>query len=172
MVSHWSLKCSQISRTRLGILADVNCSVVWMVSARPRISKSSCPFASPSVNIPRAPITIGITVPFMSHSFFNSRVRPRYLFSFRFLSFLLCWQPGQQSPLFGKFSFSCWLLLGLVVWPRLGDPFVSQTPRGVYASHSPEQILGCGYTIYLYGKFWISCTIPCGSPCSPSRVEF
>ena len=64
---------------------------------------------------------------------------------FAFLSILLCDPLGQQSPQFCKFSLFCWLLLVLVIWPRLGDPFVSQSPRGVSG-----QILG--YTIYLYGQ--------------------
>ena len=41
MVSHWSLidnKSSQISRTLLSILADLNNAVVWMVSTDPVIS--------------------------------------------------------------------------------------------------------------------------------------
>ena len=42
--------------------------------------------------------------------------------------------------LFSMFSFFlfCLLSLGLVVWARLGDPFVSQKPRGDGASHSLE----------------------------------
>ena len=52
--------------------------------------------------------------------------------SFRFLSVLPSGQPGRQSPLFDIFSFlsffffCCWLSRGLVVWPRLGDLFVSK----------------------------------------------
>ena len=53
--------------------------------------------------------------------------------------------------------------------PRLGDPFVSQNPRGICGSHSPGQILGCAYTIYLYGQTSISGTIPSGSPFPHSR---
>ena len=43
-VFHWRLrdsKSSQVSRTLLGILADLNNSVIMMVMARPLISKSS-----------------------------------------------------------------------------------------------------------------------------------
>ena len=47
MVSHWSFsdsKSPQVSRTLLSIQADLNNAVVWMVSTRPLISKSSRPF--------------------------------------------------------------------------------------------------------------------------------
>ena len=59
-----------------------------MVSTRPFISKSSCPFINPLVIVPRAPITISINVTFMFHSFFSTLARSRYLslflFSFNF----------------------------------------------------------------------------------------
>ena len=50
-----------------------------MVSTRPVISKSSSPCTNPLVTVPRAPITIGIIITFMFHSFFNSLARSRYL---------------------------------------------------------------------------------------------
>ena len=52
-----------------------------------------------------------------------------------------------------------WWLLGLVIWPRWGDPFLSQNLRKVCASHSSERILGCAYTICSFGQILISCTI-------------
>ena len=65
MVSPWSLsdsKSPQISRTLLSILADLNKVLVWMASSRPLISKYSNPCINLLVTVPRAPITIGITV--------------------------------------------------------------------------------------------------------------
>ena len=92
MVLHWSLsdsKSPQVSRTRLRILAALSNAVVWIVSTRPPISKSSRSFNNPLVIVPNAPITIGIIVTFMFHSFFNSQARSRYLsffsISFRFI---------------------------------------------------------------------------------------
>ena len=84
-------KSSQFFRTLLSILADLNNIVVWMDLIRPLISKSSSPFNNPSVTVPQAPITIGIILTFMSHSFFNSLTRSRYLafFSLSF-NFTLC----------------------------------------------------------------------------------
>ena len=87
----------QVSRTLLSILAVFNNAVVWMVFTRPPTSKSSRPNNNPLVTVPKAPITIGIIVTFMFHSFFNSLARSRYL--------SLSGQPGQQSRQFCRFSF-------------------------------------------------------------------
>ena len=122
MVFHWSLsdsKSPQVSRTLLNILAILNNVVVWMVSTHLLTSKSSSLFSNPLVIVPNAPITIDIIVTCMFHSFFfNSLARLRYL-SFFSHSVLFCGQPGQQSRQFCKFYSFCWLLLGLVFWPRL-----------------------------------------------------
>ena len=56
------------------------------------------------------------------------------------------------------------IILGLVFWPRLGDPCVCQSPIGVYVSHFLGQMLGCAYTIRSYGQISISCSSPC-PPC-------
>ena len=94
MVFHWSLsdsKSPQVSRTLLNILAVLDNAVVWTVSTHPPTSKSSSPFSNPLVTVPNAPITIGIIVTSMFHSFFSSLARSRYLsfFSHSF-SFILC----------------------------------------------------------------------------------
>ena len=73
MVFNWSLsdsKSPQVSRTILSILAVLNDSIVLIVSTRPPNSKSPSPFNNPLVTVPKAPITIGIIVTFMFHSFF------------------------------------------------------------------------------------------------------
>ena len=92
MVLYWSLsdsKSPQVSRTRLRILAVLSNGVVWIVSTRPPIPKSSRPFNNPLVIVPNAPIAIGTIVTFMFHTFFNSLARSRYLYffslSFRFI---------------------------------------------------------------------------------------
>ena len=97
MVFHWNLsdsKSPQVYRTLLSILADLNNAVVWMVSTRPLISKSPSLFINPSVTVPRIPITIGIIVTFMFHSFFNSRARSRFLSFFSFSFNFTLWSAG------------------------------------------------------------------------------
>ena len=73
MASHKGLgdiKSSQVSRTFLSILADLNNPIVWMVFTRPLISESSSPNTNPFVIVPTVPIPTGITVTFMLQSFF------------------------------------------------------------------------------------------------------
>ena len=79
MVFHWSLndsKSPQVSRTRLRILAVLSNAVIWIVSTRPKFSRS---FNNPLVIVSKAPITIGTTVTFIFHSFSNSLARSWYL---------------------------------------------------------------------------------------------
>ena len=160
MVFHWSLsdsKSPQVSRTLLNIPAVRNIAVVWMVSTRPPTSKSSSPFSNPLVTVPNAPITIVIIVTFMFHSFFNSLARSRYLsfYSYSF-SFTLCSAGTAKSTiLLVLFFFFCWLLLGLVFWPRLGDSSVRQNPIGVYVCHFLGELLGFTYTICWYGQYYL-----------------
>ena len=111
----WSLsnsKPTQVSRTLSIILPVLNNVVVWMVSTRPPTSKSSSPFNNPLVNVPKVPITIGIIVTFLFHSFFSIPLQGRGIYpSFHVLSVLFCGQPGQQSPQFCKFSFMLLLII-------------------------------------------------------------
>ena len=155
MVSHWSLsdsKSPQVSRTLLSILADLDNTVVWMVSTHPLISKSSCPCINLLVTVSRAPTIIGISVTFMFHSFFDSLTRSRYLSFFWFSFNFTLGSAGTAKSTIRQVLFFCWLLQGVLVWPRLGDPFVSQKPKGVCVSHSPGRILGYAYTICSYDQ--------------------
>ena len=73
MVFHWRLsdsKFPQVSRTLFSILTVFDNAVVWMVSTRSPTSKSSRLFNNRLVTVPKAPITIGIIVSFIFHSFF------------------------------------------------------------------------------------------------------
>ena len=114
MVLHWSLsdsKSPQVSRTRLRILAVLSNAVVWIVSTRPPISKSSRPFNNPLVIVPNAPITIGTIVSFMFHCFFNSLARSRYL-SFFSLSFrIILWSAGTAMSTILQIFFFFFLLI-------------------------------------------------------------
>ena len=141
-------KSPQVSRTLLSILADLKNAIVWMVSTRSLISKSYSLWINPLVTVPSVPITIDITVTFTFHSFFSSLARSWYLSLF-WLSFSFPrWSAGTAKSIFRQvlsfflffiyiylfFFFFC-LLLGLVVWPRFADSFISQKPREVCASH-------------------------------------
>ena len=153
---HWSLtdsKFPQVSRTLLSILAVLNNAVVWIVSTCPPTSKSSSPFSNPLVIVPKAPITIGMIVTRMFHSFFQfpSKVEVLILL-FTFFQFYSVVSRDSKVDYFASSLFCYWLLLSLVFGPRLGDPFVCQSPIGVYVCHFLGQVLGCAYTICLYGQ--------------------
>ena len=168
MVFYWSLsnsKSLQVSRTLLSILADLNNVVVWIVSTRPLFSKSSSPFINHLVTVPRAPITIDITVTFMFHSFFNSLARSKYL-SFFSHSFNFTLRSARTAK-----STILQVLLFLLIIIRSGR--LTEIKRCVWmwksqslcVSHSSGQMLGCAYTICSYGQVQISCTFPSGSLC-------
>ena len=84
------LKCPQQSRTLLSILANLNYSVVWIVTTRPLISKSSSFYRNHLVTALRAPVTTGISVTFIFHNFFSFLARSWYLSLFTlYFSFIL-----------------------------------------------------------------------------------
>ena len=117
MVFHWSLsdsKSPHVSRTLLSILTVLNSAVVWTVSTRPPTSKPSSPFSNPLVTVPNAPITIGIIITFMFHSFFNSLARSRYLSFFSYHELLLLLWIIINSLWVFHISVSWWFFTG--VW--------------------------------------------------------
>ena len=91
------------------------------------------------------------------------------VFCFTFFQFysMISWDNKVHN--FASFLF---LLLIIMRSCRLAEVmFVGQNPRGDCVRHFPGQMLGCAYTICSYGQIKISCTIPRGSPCLPSRVK-
>ena len=151
MVFHWSLsdnKSPQVSRTLFNILAVFNNLVVWIVSTRLPTSRSSSPFSNPLITVPNVPITIGIIFTFMFHRFFQFPGKFEVLILlFTFFQFYSMVSRDSKVDYFAYSLFFCWLLLGLVFWPWVGDPCVGQSPIGVYVSHFVGKGLGCAYTI-------------------------
>ena len=123
MVSHWSdSKPPQVFRTLFNIRADLNNAVVWMISTRLLISKPSSLCINPLVTVPRAPITIGITISFMWHSlfcfFFDSLARSKHL-SFFLLSFNFThWFAGREKSTIQQVLF---FLLAIIKSGRLAE---------------------------------------------------
>ena len=81
-------------------MADLNNSVVLIVSAS-LIFKSFRDL----VSVASAPVTTGITVIYMVHSFFNSLARARYLSLFLPSFSFILWSAVWQILLFGRFFF-------------------------------------------------------------------
>ena len=111
-----------------------------MVTICPLISYSSSPFTKPLGIVQGAPITIGITATFMFHSFYSYLERSRYLYLFLLSSLFTQWSTIRH--------FFYWPSQNQVVWPRLGDLFVSQSHREVHVSQFPE----CIYHLFLWSN--------------------
>ena len=162
MVFHWSLsdtKSPQVSRTRLRILAVLSNAVVWIVSTRPPISKSSRPFNNPLVIVPNAPITIGTIVTFMFHSFFNSLARSGYL-SFFSLSFrFILWSAGTAKPTILQIPFFFFLLIimrsGLLAGIRWSVCMLKS--QRILLLFYPRQFLSVNFLVFwsIYLSFFV-----------------
>ena len=93
-------------------------NVVWIVSTRLLISKSSIPCTSPLVTVRTVVITIGITVTFMFHSFFQSPSKVQVLILlFAFFQFysVVSW----DSKVHNSASFLSDFLLSIIRSDRL-----------------------------------------------------
>ena len=100
-------KSPQVSRTLLYIFADLNNAIVFVVSTCPLFSKSSIPFTNPLETVPRAPITVNITVTNMFQSFFIFLARSTCLslFSLSFIFALWLAKSTLRQVLFIYFFF-------------------------------------------------------------------
>ena len=115
----------QVSRTLLSILAVFNNAVVWMVSTRPPTFKSSRPFNNPLVTVSKAPITIGIIVTFIFHSFFQFSSKVEVLISlFTFFQFysLVSWDSNVDN--FADFLFFFFVVDYYKVWSSGWDKVI------------------------------------------------
>ena len=140
-----------------------------MVSTRPPTSKSSSRFSNPLVTVPNAPITSGITVTCMFHSFFNSLVRSRYLSFFSHSFSFILWSADTAKSTVLQFLF---FLLIIIRSSLLAEIWWSVCMSKSHWSlcYFLGQVLGWAYTISLYGQISFSCTSPSGSLCWPSHV--
>ena len=156
MVFHWRLsdsKSPQVSRNILSILAVFNNAVVWMVSTRPPTSKSSRPFNNPLVTVPKAPITIGINITFMFHSFFNSLARLRYLSLFSHSFSFILWLPGiAKSTILQIFFFLLIIIMSGLLAKIRWSVFISKSHRSLCMSFS-RTVLGCALPFVSTVKF-------------------
>ena len=101
-----------------------------MVPACPTISNSSSPFIKPLGIVLSTPITIGITVTFIFHSFFSFLARSEYFSLFLFSLIFTPWTARTtKSTIWQILVFFCCQSLDLVIWLELGDLFLSKIPR-------------------------------------------
>ena len=115
MVFHWSLSDSKSHQVSWTVRAVLNNVVVWMVSTRSFISKSSSPFNNPLVTVQKAPITIGIIVTFMFQSlfFFNFLAKVEiFMLLFTFFQFYSVVSRNNKGH---NFENSLFLLLLIII---------------------------------------------------------
>ena len=151
MVFHWRLsdsKYPQVSWTLLSILAIFNNAVVWMVSTRPPTSKSSMPFNDLLVNVPKAPITIGMIVTFIFHSFFQFSSKVEVLISlFKLFQFYSVVSRDSSVDNFADFLFFYLLII-------IRSGFLAEIRWSVWISKSNRSLCvsfswtGAGLCIY------------------------
>ena len=117
-----------------------------MVSTRSPTSKSSRPFYNPLVTVPNAPITIGIIVTFMFHSFFQFSSKVEVLISlFTFFKF---YSVARRDSKVDNFADSHFLLI--IIRSRLRGEIrwsvcISKSHRSLCVSFSRT---GSGLCIY------------------------
>ena len=129
---------SQVSRIFFSILADLNNTVVWIVTSRLPITNS--------LKIALiAPVTVKITITFMFHSFFSSLTRSKNFSVFPIsLVFTLLSARTVKSTNRPQVTF----ILLTVTWSsRLTRIWwsLSQNPRELCASHFLGPILVCTF---------------------------
>ena len=157
LVSHLSLsdsKSLQVSRTLLSILANRNNAVLWMVSTRPLISKSSSRCTNPLVTVPRTPTTTGITVTLMFHNFFSFLARSRYSsffsLSFNFPMWSAGWANSETRQVLSLFLLT-------ITWSgRLVEikwsVYISKSLRILCVSSSRTNSM-CIYHLFVWSNF-------------------
>ena len=147
--SHWRLgdsKSLQVSRTLLSILADLNNAVIWMISSCRLISKSPSRGTNPLVTIPRAPITIGITVTLVFHSFFSSVARSKFL-SFFSLSFkFTLWSDWTAKSKIRQVLF-------FVYYHDVCQSCISKSKRSLWISFFRTYFGLCIYHLFIWSNF-------------------
>ena len=135
-------KSPQVSRTPFSILVGLNNAVVWTVSTRPVIFKSSSLCTNPLLTIPSAPIIIGIIITFMFYSFFNSLARSMYLSLFlNYFNYSVvhrdCKVHNPASSLFFVDYYKVWSS----GWDKVIRLYLKILKE--FVCHSPWEILGC-----------------------------
>ena len=120
--------------------------LVWMVFTRSPTFKSSRPIYNPLVTLPKAPITIGIIVTFMFHSFFNSLSKSRYLSFFSHSFSFILWSAGTAKSIILQILFFLLIIIrsGLLV-EIMWSVCMSKSHRSLCVSFSKT---GGGLCIY------------------------
>ena len=136
---------------------------------RPPTSKYSSPFSNPLVTVPNAPITIGIIVTCMFHSFFNFLARSRYL-SFFWHSFSFYSVVSRESKVHYFASSLIIIKSGLLAGIRW-SVFMLKSHRSLFVAFSRTGSGWCIYHLLVWSNLKNSYTFPSESPHWPSHVS-
>ena len=143
----------QVCKSLLSILAVLKNTVVWMVSTCPPTSKSSSPFNNHLVTLPKAPMTIGVIVTFMFHSFFQFPSKFKVLiFLFTFLQFYFVISRDSKVDKFENYLFLLLIIIKCGLLSRLGDQSVCQSPVGFFVSFSWTDAGLCIYHLFVWSN--------------------
>ena len=177
MVFLWNLSdhnSSQVSRTLLSILFDLNSVVVWMVSTRPFISKSSSPFNNLSGTVPRVLIIIGINTTFMFQSLFFFFKFPNkveiLILLFTFFQFYLVLSLDSKVHNIASSLFLVIILRSGRLAEFRWSFSLLKSQESLCVSFSRTFAGFCLYHLFAWSNSKSS-TSPSGSPSPPSRVS-
>ena len=144
MIFHWSLSDSKSP----GLL-----SVFWPISTMIEFELSSLVLLFPCPPVPvrilswlyrtfQTQLVLSLS---SSLVFFSSLARFKYISLFSLSFSLTLWSAGTAKSTICRLSFffKYWLSLGLIVYLRLGDLFVSQNHWEFCVSYIVGRILGC-----------------------------
>ena len=118
MVFLWSFSDSQspqVSGTLLSILAVLSNAVLWIVFTHTPTSKPFRLFNNPLVTVPKAPVTIGIIITSMFHSFFNSLARSMHLSFFSHTFSFILWSARRAKSTILQIIFYLFIILLLSI---------------------------------------------------------
>ena len=124
-----------------------------MVSTGPPTSKSSSPFSNPFDTVPNAPITIGLIVTSMFHSFFNSLPRSRYLSFFSHSTSFILWSDGTEKSTILQVLF----FLLIIIWSGLlaeirWSVCMSKSHRSLWVLFSKTGAELCIYHLFVWSN--------------------
>ena len=100
----------------LSILVELSNAIVSIVSTSPLISKSSHSFTNSFLIVPRAPVTIGVTVTFMFHNFFSFPSKVLVLIPFAFFQFYSVVSRDSKVQNSAS-SLFCWFIIIIIIIP-------------------------------------------------------
>ena len=120
-----------------------------MVSTHPPTSKSSSPFSNPLVTVLNAPLTIGIIVTCMFHSFSSSLARSRVLSFFSNSFIFILWSAGIATSTLLQVLFFLFIIIRSVLLTEIRWPMcMSKSHWSLWVLFSRTGAVLCIYHLF------------------------